>query len=71
MKKITFILCVLLTFNAFAHKTDRHRDYSSLKAKEHILTNLSTYSSLLRIEDGSHFKIPDSDLSTLLDWRPG
>lgn len=73
MKKTIFILCALLTLNTFASRAEarRYREYPSLKAKEHMLTNLSTYSSLIRIEDGSHFKIPNSDLSTLSDWRPG
>jgi hypothetical protein len=73
MKILAFILCTLFSINTFAvgyeYRGPRH--LSSLTIEEHILTDFSPSSSLIRIEDGSHFKTSVSSHRTLLDWRPG
>lgn len=73
MKKITFILCALLTTSALIHGDNLRifRHFSPPRMEEHILTDFSSYNSLIRIEDGSHFKTPDSDAYTLSKWRSG
>ncbi len=71
MKKT--LLCILLTLSTLIYgdnsRTIRHSPLSRMQ--EHILTDFSPSKSLIRFEDGSHFKTPSSSAPTLGKWRPG
>lgn len=73
MRKATFISCILLTISSFLPSAEgrESRYFSPRRIQEHRLTDFSCYDQLVRIEDGSHFKIPSSDTSILSEWRSG
>ncbi|MES2200537.1 MAG: hypothetical protein V4489_10290, partial [Chlamydiota bacterium] len=73
MKKIPFILCAIFAISTVAlEASSRSFTYfSSSRMQEHVLTDFSSYNSLIRIEDGSHFKTSDWDAYTLSKWKSG
>ncbi len=74
MKKIPFLLFALCSINAFAYRNNPDRyEFKIVKPriKQHIITDISRKGSLIRIEDGSHWKVSDSYLSILNNWEEG
>lgn len=69
MKKTALCFLLTLTTLTYASNSRLFEDPYVTRLQEHVLTDFSN--SLIRLEDGSHFKTPDSSAPILTKWRPG
>lgn len=70
MKKITTILCTLLTLSAFAHESDAPCSHMvTEQSTSHFLDKLSLEGTLLATEDGSQWQFSEADASVCSAWN--